>query len=79
MKVERFEFDSWGKLKVSYSKDGREISNEYWSVPKKIILKLLSAKQAPEMEDISKWMKEEEEKEKRSKNNESSFGDFWSE
>lgn len=77
MRIERFELDSWGKLKVSYRKEGREVSNEYWSVPKKIILKLLNAKQAPEMEDVSKWIKEEQEKSRDL--NVPLADDFWSE
>lgn len=78
MKIERFECDNWGKLKVACNKDGREISNEYWGVPKKIILKLIGAKQAPEMEDVAKWIKEE--KEKRNKDFDAPhISDFWSE
>jgi hypothetical protein len=59
MKIDRFEIDSWGCVKIrSEYKNGRTTEHEYNGVPKKIILKLLSAKSAPDIADFDQWMKD---------------------
>jgi hypothetical protein len=44
MKIERFEIDSWGCVKLKCYNNGRHIEHEYNGVPKKLVIKLLSAK-----------------------------------
>jgi hypothetical protein len=58
MKIERFEIDSWGCVKLETSGNGKSMTHEYNGVPKKLILKLLQAKSAPDTSDFDNWMKE---------------------
>jgi hypothetical protein len=59
MKIDRFEIDSYGCVKIrSAYHNGRTTEHEYNGVPKKIILKLLNAKSAPEISDFDQWMKD---------------------
>jgi hypothetical protein len=63
MKIERFEIDSWGTVKLKTYNNGRSTEHEYNSVPKKIILKLLQAKSTPDVSDFDGWMKDHRAKE----------------
>jgi hypothetical protein len=59
MKIEKFEIDNWGTVKVtSEYHNGRTTSHEYSGVPKHIVVKLLSAKTAPDMADLEGWMRD---------------------
>jgi hypothetical protein len=78
MKIERFEIDSWGTVKLKTYNNGRSTEYEYNSVPKKIILKLLQAKSAPDMSDFDGWMRDERAKHDKSHGDVVCCGDFWS-
>jgi hypothetical protein len=67
MKIDRFEIDSWGTVKLKAYDNGRGIEHQYDCVPKTIILKLLSAKSTPEMSDFDGWMREYRNKRKDNK------------
>jgi plasmid replication initiation protein len=60
MKIDNFKFESCGDLEVWTHKDGRKITHQYYCVPKKILLKLINAKSAPELSDVDKWVKEDQ-------------------
>jgi hypothetical protein len=66
MKIERFEIDSWGCVKLRTYNNGRSIEYEYNSVPKKIILKLLQSKTTPDLNDFDGWMRDHRAKENKS-------------
>lgn len=78
MKIETFNISHHGEVKVGAWKDGNLIQHEYYSVPKKVILKLLQAKEAPEIEDFGKWVKESK-KSQNSRNRPIEPIDFWHE
>jgi hypothetical protein len=62
MKIERFEIDSWGTVKLRTYNNGRSTEHEYTGVPKKIILKLLQAKSTPDVSDFDEWMRDHKKK-----------------
>jgi hypothetical protein len=66
MKIDRFEIDSWGcvKLRTEYH-NGRTTEHEYNGVPKKLIIKLLSAKSAPDISDFDQWMRDHRAKQEK--------------
>lgn len=76
MKISTFEIDSYGHVTLSVYKDGHNIKHEYHNVPKKIIMKLLQAKTAPDTEDFAKWVKDEQDKHS---DNGPVYDDFWHE
>jgi hypothetical protein len=63
MKVEKFEIDSWGCVKLKAYANGRNVEYEYNGVPKKLILKLLQAKSTPDLSDFDGWMRDYRNKE----------------
>jgi hypothetical protein len=58
MKIEKFEIDSWGCVKIRTYHNGRSTEHEYNGVPKKIILRLLQAKNTPEVSDFDGWVRD---------------------
>jgi hypothetical protein len=77
MKIERFEIDSWGCVKLRTYNNGRAIEHEYNCVPKKIILKLLQAKTTPDMADFDQWMRDHRNKAKDKDGGVSACCDWW--
>jgi hypothetical protein len=77
MKIERFEIDSWGTVKLHAYKNGRSMTYEYNGVPKKFILKLLQAKTTPEINDFDNWIRDYRDKE-NTHNKSCAYGfDWW--
>jgi hypothetical protein len=79
MKIDRFEIDSWGCVKIrSEYKNGRTTEHEYSGVPKKIILKLIGAKHAPDIADFDQWMRDYRAKQDKKYSDCVGIGcDFW--
>jgi hypothetical protein len=76
MKIERFEIDSWGCVKLRTYNNGRSIEYEYNNVPKKIILKLLQSKATPDLTDFDGWFRDHRAKKNKGTEEVCSY-DWW--
>jgi hypothetical protein len=75
--IDRFEFTSYGELKLNTYKDGRSTETTYHDIPKSILIWLLERKTAPEQGDIDKKIHAYREKHKKEYT--IACYDFWSE
>lgn len=77
--IDHFEVNNWGELKIRVGNIGRQTEHTFYSVPKSIILKFLSAKKMPEFHEVEKWIKDAKEKRERADGEVSGMScDWWS-
>jgi hypothetical protein len=60
--IEHFEINNYGDLKIRTYKEGRQVETSYSCVPKKVLIKFITAKSMPEVSEVDKWVKEAKEK-----------------
>lgn len=61
MKIEKFEIDSWGTVKLhSEYHRGHQLVSEFCGVPKEAILKILQLKKAPDFRECEKIIEDAE-------------------
>jgi hypothetical protein len=56
---------SWNEVTVSEYVNNRRIEHKYYSIPKRVVMKLLNSSTTPTVSDFDGWVKEEEEREKK--------------
>jgi hypothetical protein len=77
MKIDKFEIDSYGSVKIRTYKNGRSRTTEYNNVPKEIIMKFLNAKTSPEDSDFEGWYNDWHNKEKKNSLPDCCGYDWW--
>jgi hypothetical protein len=56
--IDRFEITSYGEIKVKVNKPNRDVEYQFYSVPKSIIVKFVSASKAPSLQDLEGWIQD---------------------
>lgn len=59
---------NWNEVTLSEYKQGRRIEHKYYSIKKKLVMKLLNASSAPSISDFEGWLRDEEAKDKKADN-----------
>jgi hypothetical protein len=56
---------NWNEVTLSEYANGRRIEHTYYSMPKKLVMKLLNSTGAPTISDFEGWVKDFEQKERK--------------
>lgn len=79
MKIDKFELDSYGNLKITTAYSGLKYSvYEYDCVPKEVLIKFITAKTEPSLEDFDGWLRDYKNKKKDNKDITLVHESFWS-
>jgi hypothetical protein len=61
--------ENYNEVMLAEYTQGRRIEHNYYSVPKKVVMKLLNASKNPTVGDFDGWVKDEDEAQKKKSNN----------
>jgi 5-formaminoimidazole-4-carboxamide-1-beta-D-ribofuranosyl 5'-monophosphate synthetase len=72
--IERIELkissENWNEVMIAEYVQGRRIEHNYYSVPKKVVMKLLNASKNPTISDFDGWVKEADDAAKKNRKDE---------
>jgi hypothetical protein len=54
--IRNFKIETYGAVELTTGSGGHDIVHKYWSVPKKVIRKLVNATKQPSIKDFEDWL-----------------------